>query len=262
MRSLRTVKAPKVVREGNSNPLPLGMGSRQYRAGNTNANMEDRMKRCTMSPARDRKGRFTRNSLRPYPSLVGKRYGNLKVLRFAGIEPRADGLARIWKCRCVCGNIHFVNTNALQSGRVRGCGCGIIKRAIEMGHAHRKHGHCRVRNGIRQNSPTWNSWRSMHMRCSDKKNPIYGGKNPPVTVCKQWTGKNGFITFLSKMGKRPRNKTLDRYPNPNGNYEPGNTRWSTATIQNRNKSESLRSIALRAWETRRANLAKAQEVAA
>lgn len=29
MRSLRTVKAPKVVREGNSNPLPLGMGSRQ-----------------------------------------------------------------------------------------------------------------------------------------------------------------------------------------------------------------------------------------
>ena len=32
MRSLRTVKAPKVVREGNSNPLPLGMGSRQNTA--------------------------------------------------------------------------------------------------------------------------------------------------------------------------------------------------------------------------------------
>jgi len=31
MRSLRTVSlSPKVAREGNSNPLPSGMGSRQY----------------------------------------------------------------------------------------------------------------------------------------------------------------------------------------------------------------------------------------
>ncbi len=208
-----------------------------------------------MTPAvelhpRDRHGRFTRNSLRPYPSLVGRRFGRLKVLRFAGIEKRADGLARVWKCRCVCGNIHFVNTNALQSGKVQGCGCLIVKRAVALGHAHRKHGHCRVKNGVRHNSPTWNSWRSMHMRCSDPTRKDYGAKG--ITVCKRWTGINGFSTFLNDLGKRPKRKTLDRYPNPNGNYTPSNTRWATGRQQNRNKSESLTAIALRAWATKRA----------
>jgi hypothetical protein len=217
--------------------------------------------------ARDRAGRFTRDSLRPYPSLVGNRYGNLLVLRFAGIEPRADGLARMWQIKCKCGRIIYLSTNKLQSesarknrgagGKYRVCcpQCPIAKRrAIAVGHAHRKHGHCRVRNGVRHNSPTWSSWRSMNLRCKDVKNKCYGGRVPiPVTVCLRWQGPRGFENFLEDMGTRKKGKTLDRYPDPNGNYEPGNVRWATASQQNRNKSESLTSIAKRAWATRRKN---------
>jgi hypothetical protein len=36
----------------------------------------------------------------------------------------------------------------------------------------------------------------------------------------------------------PTGHSLDRYPNRNGNYEPGNVRWATAKQQNRNKDDN------------------------
>jgi len=205
----------------------------------------------------DRYGRFTRGPIRPYPSLVGKKFGHLKVLRFAGIEPRADGLARIWKCRCECSRIIFLSTNKLQggshhnrsNGKHRCCSpqCPVaIKRAIALGHAHRKHGHCLVSNYVRHNSPTWTSWRSMHQRVREHR-PGY----KTVRICKRWNGLHGFERFLLDLGKRPLGRTLDRYPNPKGDYKPSNCRWATGRQQNLNKSMPLREIALKAWKTKR-----------
>lgn len=42
------------------------------------------------------------------------------------------------------------------------------------------------------------------------------------------------------MGPRPSKKhSLDRYPDNNGHYEPGNVRWATREQQSRNKRNNI-----------------------
>jgi hypothetical protein len=54
-----------------------------------------------------------------------------------------------------------------------------------------------------------------------------------VKVCKRW--KTSFENFLADMGQKPSAKhSIDRYPNPYGDYEPDNCRWATAKQQRDN----------------------------
>jgi len=52
-------------------------------------------------------------------------------------------------------------------------------------------------------------------------------------VCERWL--ESFENFLADMGERPAGMTLDRYPDKNGNYEPGNVRWATDEKQSNNR---------------------------
>lgn len=79
----------------------------------------------------------------------------------------------------------------------------------------------------------------MRHRCRNKNDPRYadyGGRGvrvyPPWD--RPWNG--GFESFLAYMGKCPPDKnSIDRWPDKNGNYEPGNVRWGTDEEQNNNK---------------------------
>jgi hypothetical protein len=81
-------------------------------------------------------------------------------------------------------------------------------------------------------------WTSMIQRCRDpkvKRWKHYGGRG--IKVCPRW---RKFENFLADMGPRPVGQStnghrflysLDRWPDPDGNYELGNVRWATPKEQ-------------------------------
>ncbi len=83
-------------------------------------------------------------------------------------------------------------------------------------------------------TPTFSSWSHMRDRCKNPNHPKfhhYGGRG--IKVCDRW---QSFENFYADMGERPAGRTLDRYPNPDGNYEPSNCRWATTLEQRHNRS--------------------------
>lgn len=76
----------------------------------------------------------------------------------------------------------------------------------------------------------------MRRRCSDPDHrdfKHYGGRG--IRVCPEWNDPlTGFVRFLSDMGERPSDRTLDR-KDVDGNYEKSNTRWATKIEQEFNK---------------------------
>jgi hypothetical protein len=88
----------------------------------------------------------------------------------------------------------------------------------------------------RKNFPAeYRVYHGMLIRCSDPRRvnyKYYGGRG--IRVCSEWIAS--FSSFIDYMGPRPSAKhTLDRYPNNDGNYEPGNVRWATMKEQTKNK---------------------------
>lgn len=83
-------------------------------------------------------------------------------------------------------------------------------------------------------APEYAAWRSMKSRCCDPRSKSYyqyGGRG--ITICEQW--RKSYKQFLADVGRRPSPlHSLDRYPDNNGNYEPGNVRWATPEEQMRN----------------------------
>lgn len=53
-------------------------------------------------------------------ALVGKRFGRLTVLRFAGVDKHR---CSVYECRCECGSVIKVSSNDLMTGHNRSCGC-------------------------------------------------------------------------------------------------------------------------------------------
>lgn len=87
-----------------------------------------------------------------------------------------------------------------------------------------------------QPTPEYTLWTNMIQRCENRnhhKFSAYGARG--ISIHREW--RSSFPAFLAYVGRRPsRFHSLDRYPNKDGNYEPGNIRWATAKEQSQNSS--------------------------
>jgi len=150
-------------------------------------------------------------------NIIGRRFGRLFV--FAEGPPTENQKPRrtSW-VRCDCGTEKVVQNGALIGGGTKSCGCNQIKS---------KHGHAG-----QHRSTTYGAWAAMIQRCTNphtRQFKDYGGRG--ITICERWLR---FEDFLADMGERPTGKTLDRWPNKDGNYEKSNCRWATRKEQQRN----------------------------
>lgn len=70
------------------------------------------------------KERAAESNLQRGGDLTGKRFGRLIVLEESGFIKKASGKnARLWKCKCDCGNICYIQHQYLQCGDTKSCGC-------------------------------------------------------------------------------------------------------------------------------------------
>lgn len=97
-----------------------------------------------------------------------------------------------------------------------------------------RHGHAR---GGMPDSPTYRTWQAMRTRCNNpNRDNADRYFNRDVKICARW---DSFENFLADMGERPEGKTLDRWPDISGDYEPGNCRWATPVEQARNTRRNV-----------------------
>ncbi len=159
--------------------------------------------------------------------ITGVTFGRLTVLSlFSTCVRKENGgwKGRRWLCQCTCGKTVVVGVTGLYNSHTQSCGC--LK-----AEANKKR---LTTHGLSWSAPEYGVWCNMRARCEDPNNQSwmdYGGRG--IKVCQRWAE---FAYFLMDAGPRPSGAySLDRYPDNDGDYEPGNVRWATAKEQRANQ---------------------------
>lgn len=148
---------------------------------------------------------------------VGEKFGRLTVIAIGQIP----GTYRYFAvCECACGSEpKSIRMDGLTNGNVVSCGC--VQRERVTTHALSKSNH-------------YHRWRGIMDRCYNTKcKPYqnYGGRG--VRVCNEWHTIEGFVAGLPEGYSE--GFEIDRYPNNDGDYEPGNVRWATPSENSDNR---------------------------
>jgi len=149
---------------------------------------------------------------------AGTQFGSLTVVQKVRTPPNAPGGQR-YRLQCKCG-------------------ARITKPRFYLVRKHNPLRHCGCERVEADEPYTKRSYYAMHSRCyytGHVSYKEYGGRG--IKVCWRWHKDNpeGWENFKKDMGPRPKGMSLDRYPNVDGDYEPGNCRWATPTQQTLNQ---------------------------
>lgn len=153
-------------------------------------------------------------------SMIGKRFGSYTVLAYDGYRVTSKSRQKMWLCVCDCGTERSVSQGNLKNGNSKSCGCWKADHAREWKLTHGMTG-----------TPEYNTWKQMIKRCYNKKARNYRWYGAVgISVCDSW--RTDFLAFFNHVGQKPyKAHSIDRYPNRNGNYDPGNVRWATQDQQ-------------------------------
>lgn len=153
--------------------------------------------------------------------MTGRRYASITVV---GESVRTRDGGRKWFALCDCGKTFEAAGAKIRSGEVITCPPCSKERVRR----------ARTKHGLKW-SAEYRIWTHIKSRCYNEKVPAYkhyGGRG--ISMCDRW--RASFENFLADMGPRPTSDhSIDRFPDKDGNYEPGNCRWATEVEQQNNR---------------------------
>jgi len=159
--------------------------------------------------------------------LVGRRFGRLTVLEFAGTDKYHNAL---WFCRCDCGNELNMSAHNLSCGQTRSCGC-LRKEVVIKLNKELKTTHGMSKDRL------YSVWKQMVRRSSVPlyhHYKYYGGRG--ITCDEDW---KCFKNFKRDMGSSyVEGLTLERINNDEG-YSKDNCRWATMAEQGVNRRNNI-----------------------
>lgn len=166
-------------------------------------------------------------------NLHSQRFGRLIVVCVT--KKRANDYV-MWLCRCDCGNLAYVRSSHLLSGRTKSCGC--LRKEMSNLKSTFKHGDAPRGKPAR----LYNTWASMKYRCLNSNLPnykYYGGKK--ISVCNEWRDSYTAFRDWALANGYEKNLTIDRI-NHKGNYEPSNCQWLTNSenVKKANKDRRIK----------------------
>lgn len=174
----------------------------------------------------------TGNGIKKYYLKEGDSFalGNLIFIRETPSKKEIHGkknprslLTRMGLFRCSCGKLFEARLSGVRSGNTKTCGCSRGEILFQVSHGLTSH-------------VMYTEWAGIKGRILNKNSPSYKNYGyRGITMFPPWA--HDFPLFLDYISALPdygtKGLTLDRINN-DGNYEPGNLRWTTHHFQSIN----------------------------